>query len=97
FDGERRVARGAERHDARRGDGHLRERTAEEQRIQHRAGEERKGGGHGDDRGAAIDSSVRCTTVSSSRPSISAAGERITRWRSAGSATRLTSSGITKS
>src|SRR5262249_25811654 len=50
-----------------------------------------------DHRGAAVRSRISLTTRSADSPSISALAERVTRWRSTGSASILISSGMTKS
>ena len=51
--------------------------------------------GRVDQRGAPISSISRAITLSTGRPSISAAAERMTRWRSTAGASALTSSGMT--
>ena len=58
-------------------------------------GENDRAGGGSDHLGASVWSMIVFRAASVVRPSISAAGERITRWRSAGSANAFTSSGMT--
>src|SRR6185437_7472023 len=70
----------------------------QEQRERHAHGEDREGAQRRlDHRGAAVRSRISLTTRSAESPSISALADRITRWRSTGSASSFTSSGMTKS
>ena len=74
--------------------GRRRQRDQQRERRD-RPGQQDGKAGRVDQRGASVSSIRRPITSSTGRPSISAAAERRTRWRSTGRASALTSSGMT--
>ena len=75
----------------------MRRQRQRDQEGRHGAGRRRphRAAARIDQRGASVASTRSETICSTRRPSICAAGDRMTRWRSAGTASALTSSGMT--